>query len=148
MMILMSSEDQPTTFTAIELHQSDGITNYIHMIGSGHLSEFLSYYRNLYIHSQQEWEHFNSFLKVYFFRRTMRGGGKGGYSKIQPLARWLACRMIWMSGTNYKEMLESLNLKEFSADIDTTASATINENVSGHWESMMRTNSKLNTWGN
>jgi hypothetical protein len=86
-------------------------------------------YCNLYIHSQQGWEHFNSFLKVYFFRRTMRGGGKGGCSKIQPLARWLARRMIWMSGISYDEMLESLNLNDYHSEHESLSPEIIDVNV-------------------
>jgi hypothetical protein len=90
----------------IQLYGTEGITNYIHMIGSGHVADFLYEHHNLYRHSQQGWEHLNSFLKVYFFRRTMRGGGTNGGSKIKPVARWLARRMIWMSGTKYETINE------------------------------------------
>lgn len=102
----------------IQLYGREGITNYIHMIGSGHVADFLYQYRNLYRHSQQGWEHLNSFLKVYFFRRTMRGGGNNGGSKIKPLAKWLARRMVWMSGTTYENMLEYIRLKE-NTDLET-----------------------------
>jgi hypothetical protein len=90
----------------IDLQGREGITNYIHMIGSGHVADFLYEFRNLYRHSQQGWEHLNSFLKVYFFRRTMRGGGTTGGSKIKPLAKWLARRMVWMAGTTYETILD------------------------------------------
>jgi pantothenate kinase-related protein Tda10 len=42
----------------IEIHGVKGVTNYIHMIGSGHVADFLEYYKNLYRHSQQGWENF------------------------------------------------------------------------------------------
>jgi hypothetical protein len=42
----------------IDLYEEEGLRNYIHMIGSGHVADFLAYYCNLYIHSQQGWEHF------------------------------------------------------------------------------------------
>jgi hypothetical protein len=92
----------------IDIFKAPGVTNYIHMIGSGHIADFLKYYRNLYIHSQQGWEHFNSFLKVYFFCRTMRGGGKNNYSKIKPLAKWLARRLVWMTGITFNKMKEAV----------------------------------------
>jgi hypothetical protein len=88
----------------IDIHGAKGVTNYIHMIGSGHVADFLEYYRNLYRHSQQGWENFNSFLKVYFFRRTMRGGGRNNGSKLEPMAKWLARRMVCMSGVTYRDM--------------------------------------------
>jgi hypothetical protein len=39
--------------TWVELHGRDGITNYIHMLASGHFAEYLSYWGSLYAHSQQ-----------------------------------------------------------------------------------------------
>ena len=53
----------------------EGVTNYIHLIGSGHISEYLFEWRNLYEHSQQGWENLNNVVKKYYFRRTPRGGG-------------------------------------------------------------------------
>jgi hypothetical protein len=85
-----------------------GMTNYFHMLSSGHISEYLFYYRNLYEHSQQGWEAFNAFLKVFFFRQTGRGGGKGDKSRVRPIAKWLSRRMIWMLGTDYDEILEAV----------------------------------------
>ena len=40
----------------VELHGEEGITNYCHMLGSGHIMEFFLYFRNLSQHSQQGWE--------------------------------------------------------------------------------------------
>jgi hypothetical protein len=89
----------------IEIFKAPGVTNYIHMIGSGHIADFLTYFRKfIYNHSQQGWEHFNSFPKVYLFHQTMRGGGKNNHSKIKPLAKWLARIMVWMTGITYNEM--------------------------------------------
>ena len=45
--------------TWVSLNGIAGVTNYIHMLGSGHLMEFLYKYRNLYKYSQQGWEHLN-----------------------------------------------------------------------------------------
>lgn len=49
----------------IRLHGREGVTNYIHMLGSGHICEYLFYWGNLYAHSQQGWEAFNSLVKTY-----------------------------------------------------------------------------------
>lgn len=89
----------------IRVNGRAGITNYFHMLGSGHISEFLFIYRNLYQHSQQGWEAFNSYLKVFFFRRTSRGGGRGDFNRVRQIARWLARRLVWMSGSKYKNIL-------------------------------------------
>ena len=43
-----------------------GITNYIHLLGAGHISEYLFHWRNLGSHSQQGWEAWNSLIKTFF----------------------------------------------------------------------------------
>ena len=81
------------------LWQKEGITNYIHMIGSGHIAEYLFKWRNLYRFSQQGWEAMNSLIKIFFFRRTNHGGGVRGNSKksrLIPIARWLQRRLIFL----------------------------------------------------
>ncbi|MCU0238854.1 MAG: hypothetical protein MUC29_05375 [Pyrinomonadaceae bacterium] len=86
-----------------------GITNYFHMLGSGHVAEYLKECGNLYIHSQQGWEAFNSFVKVYYFRRTTRGGGRSSDSnRIRPLAKWLARRLIWNAGYTFEQIKEEV----------------------------------------
>ncbi len=50
----------------IALVSHEGVTNYIHMLGAGHISEYLLHHRNLYKHSQQGWEAFNALLKTFF----------------------------------------------------------------------------------
>lgn len=89
----------------IKTNDRAGVTNYFHMLGSGHISEFLFLYRNLYQHSQQGWESFNSYLKVFFFRRTSRGGGRGEFNRVRQIARWLARRLVWMSGISYNSVV-------------------------------------------
>jgi hypothetical protein len=37
----------------VDLHSKNGITNYIHMLASGHVAEYLKYWKSLYAHSQQ-----------------------------------------------------------------------------------------------
>jgi hypothetical protein len=34
----------------------EGVTNYIHMLGAGHIAHFLTKYKNLYRYSNQGWE--------------------------------------------------------------------------------------------
>ena len=44
----------------ITIHGSEGVPSYGHMMGSGHIREYLQHWRNLSVHSQQGWEAFNS----------------------------------------------------------------------------------------
>lgn len=86
----------------VELWGLEGCTNYIHMMSAGHLSVYLKKWKNLYRHSQQGWEAFNSLLKTFYFRRTQRGGssngGLGRKSRLLPIGRWLQRRVIWLCG--------------------------------------------------
>ena len=82
----------------------NGITNYIHLLGSGHIAEFLFKWRNLYAHSQQGWEALNSLVKSVYFRRTNQGGGRGRKSKLYAVARWCQRQMLWASGYTYEYM--------------------------------------------
>jgi hypothetical protein len=99
----------------IDLVGRNGITNYFHLLGSGHISDYLHYYKNLYSHSQQGWEAFNSFLKVFYFRRTNRGGGRGELSRVNQIARWLGRRLVWFSGIEYN-MMNTAALQNSSID--------------------------------
>ena len=87
----------------ILLWNKEGVTNYIHMIGSGHIADYLYKWRNLYRFSQQGWEAMNSFIKTFFFRRTSHGGGVKGVSKksrLIPIARSLQRRIIFLCRIN------------------------------------------------
>jgi hypothetical protein len=91
----------------VDLHGLPGMTNYFHMIGSGHMTYFLIEWRNLYRYSQQGWEALNSLIKNIYYRRTQRGGHKGDgstkNSKLQPIAKWLQRRLFFISG-KYKNI--------------------------------------------
>ena len=83
----------------IYLWQKEGLTNYIHMIGAGHVADYLFKWNNLHRFSQQGWEAMNSLIKTFFFRRTSHGGGVRGASKksrLIPIARWLQRRMVFL----------------------------------------------------
>jgi hypothetical protein len=82
----------------------EGITNYIHQLVTGHIADYLFEWRNLYIHSQQGWENLNLQAKLYYFRRTTRGGGRGSKNRAEPLARWLLRRLVWMSGASWEDI--------------------------------------------
>jgi hypothetical protein len=53
----------------------------------------LFHWRNLYIHTQQEWEALNFTVKKYWFRCTNRGGGRG--SKIGSFPLRAGCNVVW-----------------------------------------------------
>jgi hypothetical protein len=84
----------------VQLWGLEGVTNYIHMMSSGHLSTYLFKWKNLYRHSQQGWEAFNSLVKTFYFRRTQHGGrsnaGRGRKSRLLPIGRWLQRRVVWL----------------------------------------------------
>jgi hypothetical protein len=87
-----------------------GVTNYIHMLKSGHVMEYLKYWRLLYPHSQQGWEVLNSLLKTFYFRATARGGKSGGKyatgdkTRMRPIGRWLLRRIVWSLGIPWEEI--------------------------------------------
>ena len=83
------------------------ITNYIHMLGSGHIAEYIFHWGNLYQHSQQGWEAFNSLIKTFFFQRIAQGGGCGR-SKLKPIAKWMNRSLMWLLGTSYEDMKEAV----------------------------------------
>ena len=89
----------------ISLHGLDGMTNYIHLLGAGHIARYRFLHRNLYRHSQQGWEAFNALLKSFFFRRTGRGGGRGVVrTKLRPIGLWLQQRNLWLCGLSKTEL--------------------------------------------
>ena len=51
----------------------EGMTNYIHMLGSGHIKYYMELHRNLYKFSQQGWESLNSKYKQFFAIRSKDG---------------------------------------------------------------------------
>jgi hypothetical protein len=111
----------------VKLHGLAGQTNYVHMLSSGHIAEYLFKYGNLYDHSQQGWEAFNSLLKSVYYRRTPRGGGRGLKSKLKPLARWLQRRMLWLCGVSGDTLKEQVCQAESDA-LATTSQDEENEN--------------------
>jgi hypothetical protein len=95
----------------VNLHEGKGITNYIHMLGSGHFFDYLKYWKSLYPHSQQGWEALNSLIKTFYFRATPRGGLSGGgkcpagdKTQVGHLGRWLLRRMVWVMGASWEDM--------------------------------------------
>jgi hypothetical protein len=93
------------------------MTNYIHIVGAGHLSYFAKQYGNLYRFLQQGWESLNKLIKHYYYNNTNHGGsyGNGGkdsngnYTKgtlsgqhCYPLMRFCQRFMMWKLGYGNK----------------------------------------------
>jgi hypothetical protein len=80
----------------------DGITNYTHIISSGHLAFYIKEWGNLYKYSQQGWETYNSLIKSVYYRRTQRGGHGGKKDEVSlrvtPLARWMQRKLFFLLG--------------------------------------------------
>ena len=98
----------------VDLHGLEGVSNYIHFLGSGHISVYLHEWKNLYRHSQQGWEALNKLIKTFYYRGTQQGGasnqGKGRKSRLLPIARWLQRRAIWLVGYNEDSITTSNDL--------------------------------------
>jgi hypothetical protein len=52
----------------------EGMTNYIHMMGAGHVTYYLHKKKNLYRYSNPAWERFNKRVKRCYLTKTQRGG--------------------------------------------------------------------------
>jgi hypothetical protein len=97
----------------VDLYGATHMTNYIHIIGSGHLPYFAKKYGNLYQFSQQGWEALNQMIKHYYFNNTNHGGSLGNGGKDQngkfrnkvisgehclPLMRLCQRKLMWILG--------------------------------------------------
>jgi hypothetical protein len=82
----------------------EGVTNYNHDLQGGHISEYLKYWCNLYVHSQQGWAAMNFVVKKYWFQATNQAGGRGSRNGLLPLACWLQHCMVWMTGITFDEI--------------------------------------------
>ncbi len=54
----------------------DGITNYVHMLGAGHIRYYLKKWRNLNRFFNQGWEAYNQMVAAFWHHRTTKGGSK------------------------------------------------------------------------
>ena len=89
------------------------------MIGSGHMLEYMKRWGNLTKYSQQGWEALNALIKLFFFRRTNKGGGKSSVkSELILIGQLMQRQFFWICNlvpsqiwdSNYKiEDVESNN---------------------------------------
>ncbi len=87
----------------VEIFGRDGQSNYIHMIGSGHIEYFLDKYDCLYLYSQQGWEALNNTIQAFIHQNSQRGGKGSGLragerSFIFPLVRYMLRDLLWKTG--------------------------------------------------
>ena len=97
----------------VDLHGRSGVTKYIHMIVSGHMLEYMLCWGNLTKYSQQGWESLNALIKLFFFRRTNKGGSKANVkSKLIPIGQLMHRRFFWICN------LVPTNIWDAEFDID------------------------------
>ena len=77
----------------VNLHVWYGITNYLHMIGSGHMLVYMCRWVNLNKYSQQDWEALNALIKLFFFRRTNKGGQNSGEEGVKRVS-WYNSKLL------------------------------------------------------
>lgn len=97
----------------LDIFGYQGITNYIHMLGSGHVHYFLTRYKCLYLYSQQGWEALNGQIQSFIHQNSQKGGHnsgtkKGDKSYIYCLVRMVIRDLLWK---NYEADLFYLNLE-------------------------------------
>ena len=113
----------------------DGITNYMHMIGAGHIRYYLRKWRNLNRFQNQGWEAYNAMIASFWHHRTKRGGGGKNQvdsSKIKPIARWILRLMLWKTGAaqDFFRSLEGENYaegEESSGDSDSESNCSVSD---------------------
>lgn len=77
------------------LHALEGYTNYTHLVLSGHMSEFMFKWHNLYCFPQHGWETFNHVFTAVYFRQTnhdRRRHAGATKSKLVGIGKWLQRR--------------------------------------------------------
>jgi len=103
--------------TWIATTMREGITNYIHMIGSGHIRYYLQLHKNLYKFSQQGWESLNAKIKTYFFRHTQRGGNDNSHDEhsrtyLKQILYMFQRELLWISGVAEQHFIEQELVEE------------------------------------
>lgn len=90
------------------------MTNYIHMLGSSHISYYMKTHGNLYKYSQQGWESLNDKVKLSFFNHTQRGGNFGTdveeneKSYLKSIFMFFQRELLWISGLAEENIMEKI----------------------------------------
>jgi hypothetical protein len=100
----------------VSLTGCEGITNYIHMLGSSHVKYYMTIHRNLYKFSQQGWESLNSKFMQVFFRHAQHGGNYGKSveekerSYLFPVMKSFQRELLWITGDAEQYFKNKTNL--------------------------------------
>jgi hypothetical protein len=96
----------------IKLAGREGMTNYLHMICSGHMIAYLRRWKNLYRFSNQGWEYQNASIRYVYHHRSQHGGSSGKYggrgSKVKPIGMWFLRKLWWL--TKYTSVLNPCSI--------------------------------------
>ena len=65
------------------------ITNYLHMLGAGHVEYYLRAYKNLWRYNQQGWESLNDKITTIFFYYSQKGGSEKQKPYLEAIAKML-----------------------------------------------------------
>ncbi len=83
----------------IEVFGTSGVTNYIYLLGSGHMLYFLKQCGCLYLYSQQGWELLMGKIKSILHLNTQRGCKRSGAGKtksyIYPVMLFIMRDLLW-----------------------------------------------------
>ena len=110
-------QDNVDDFMEIWCTIADGkkqMTNYLHLLGAGHVLYYMKKWKNLYRYEQEGWESLNALIKYVYFHHTKRGGydSKDANDNIQvssrvgALGKWIVRSLLWRSGVAIKELYE------------------------------------------
>jgi hypothetical protein len=107
--------------TWLQTTMREGITNYIHMAGAGHIMYYLKLHRNLYKFSQQGWESHNAKIKTYFFRHTQHGGNDNRKDEatrtyLKQILFIFQRELLWISGIADEHFSEQSLMDEDTPD--------------------------------
>jgi hypothetical protein len=115
----------------VDSMNGQSITNYIHMIGAGHLVYHVSKYRNLYKFSQQGWEALNKKLKYCYLHNTNHGGCGGRQpgalsgDHVLPLMHLMQRSIMWTLGHDGDSFFRSEPATTFQQSHETQADAIV-----------------------
>jgi hypothetical protein len=103
----------------IQIFGVHGMSNYIHLLGSGRVLYFLKKNDCLYVYSQQGWEALNNTIQAYIHQNSHHGGkgsgqNKGEKSYIFPLVRYILRDLLGKLGMEM--FLPGLRAPEFTVD--------------------------------
>jgi hypothetical protein len=91
----------------------EGVTNYILMLGSGHVAYYIKTHGNLYKFSQQGQEGFNEKVKLSFFNHTQCRGNFGTdtaeqeRSYLRSIFMFFQWELLWISGIAEQHFLNA-----------------------------------------